>query len=656
MHPKTRRILVIAAVVAATPLALLVGLLLVIESPWAERWVEARVGAHLGREVEVQGIDIQLGFPLVVALEHLRIGNPPWATTPNLIDARALVAQVEVAPLFAGRFHVPSLGAESGTGGLERQGDKATWRFNDKPPGESRLQLTSIVVKDGTIAWRNPDSKTSLDFKVKGGLGVGEMLHFTSTGTYKGQAAKGSGTVPSLPPRAAVAIPVDAKFTVGPTSITVKGLVAPNGQAMDADFTLAGKSLHELQALLGVKLPDSPPYKLGGHMKHTGLLWDWQPLHGRIGDSDIRGTLTYDKGGAKPLLKANLASKQLDIDDLGPLVGTTPRTGPGHTASPEQKAKAELVAASRKVLPRTQFHVERWGDMDADVRLEAAKVLRPKQLPLETFATRLTLKDSVMTLDPLTFGMAGGRISSKVVIDATKRPVRGNIDLDVRALQLAKLFPTVSTMNESYGTLYGRGKLSGTGLSMHELLSTSNGTLGLAVDGGRVSLFLVELLGLDFGEAIMMLGTKNRQVALRCAAGAFKVEKGRVEPESFVVDTTDTVVKVEGHVDLGEEHIKLTAFPEPKDMSFFALRSPIEIEGSFRKPSVKPRAGPIAARVAAAVALGVLAPPLAALAFVEMGPGEDTDCGKLLASARAAGKGSKLAPGQAARVPAPKLR
>jgi uncharacterized protein involved in outer membrane biogenesis len=296
-----------------------------------------------------------------------------------------------------------------------------------------------------------------------------------------------------------------------------------------------------------------------------------------------------------------------------------------------------MVKASDKALPRMAFSTKRWAEMEADVTLDAKQVRRPKQLALETLSTHLVLKGGVMRLDPLNFGFAGGKIKAVVALDSNRKPTHGDMDIDIQGVQLSKLFPTSKTMTDALGTLYGHAKLGGDGESMGELLATSDGRIGFAVDGGRVSALVIELIGLDLGEAALVLGTKNTQVQLRCAAASLKVEDGVAEPESFIVDTDDTLVKVTGNVNLGTEKLHLLTRPEPKDPSLFSLRSPIEIEGSIKKPKVTPRAGPIVARVAAAFALGAIAPPLAALAFVETGPGKDSNCGKVLAEARASG-------------------
>ena len=108
---KVRRLPIILAVVLLLPVALLGGLLLVAQSEWAERWVERRVASALHREVELEGISIKLGWPPRIILARLRISNPEWAQTRNLIDAEGLYARVAVPPLFRGRVVVPYVGA-----------------------------------------------------------------------------------------------------------------------------------------------------------------------------------------------------------------------------------------------------------------------------------------------------------------------------------------------------------------------------------------------------------------------------------------------------------------------------------------------------------------------------------------------------------------
>jgi uncharacterized protein involved in outer membrane biogenesis len=276
--------------------------------------------------------------------------------------------------------------------------------------------------------------------------------------------------------------------------------------------------------------------------------------------------------------------------------------------------------------------------------------MRPKQLPIDALVTRAVLNDSVLRLDPLSFTFAGGRISGPITVDARAKPPRGDLQLDIQGLHLGRLFPELESTSQSLGTLYGRTKLAGRGDSIADLVASSNGQLVLAIDGGRFSLLLVELLGIDIAEALQLLGTRNRQVTLRCAVADLAIKDGIATPQTFVIDTADTVVAVSGTIDFRQERLDLVFNAEPKDMSIFALRSPIHLEGPFKRPKVRPEAGPIVARVAGAALLAAINPVLALLPFIETGPGKDSDCGQLIAQANAKGAVQKTSsPAKASR-------
>ncbi len=636
--PPRRVALLVLILVFLLPALLLGGLVLLAQSEWGERFAEKRASAALGRAVEIDGISLQLGWPPRINFDHLRIANPDWAETPDLIDARGLYARVMVPPLFARRLVIPYLGAVQARAGLEMDGKRATWRFGPEAEEkeDSRLVIGRVYLGEGDIRYLDKNEKTALDVKVKGSAGEGGSLEASAQGQFRGEAAKVTATIPELNPQHEAPIRVVGKGSVGRTQASVDGTFSSGG-AVDIDLALSGQTLLDLNKVSGMVLPDSPPYRFKGHLKHAGTDWTFEPFDGKVGDSDVRGTVVYRKGGGKPFLQAQLKSNLLDLDDLGPLIGAPPKTGKGQTASAEQQEKSVRMKAGSRVLPDQAFSPLAWAKMDADVKLEAKKVQRPKQLPIESLSTHLVLKDSVLALKPLNFGFAGGRVTADVKLDGNQKPLRGDMKIDVQRLDLGKLFPTAKSMQNAMGTLYGRFDLVGHGMSVAELFGTSNGTASMAVDGGRISLLMVELLGLDVAETIMMLGRKHEQVTLRCAVSGFDVKDGSMNTDSFVIDTSDTVLKVEGAIRLKDETLDLETKAYPKDMSLLALRTPLIVGGTFRKPTIRPKAGPLAARVAVAVALGAIAPPLAALALIETGPGKDTDCGRLLAEAKAKG-------------------
>lgn len=76
---RLRRILIALAIVILLPVALVAAAVLFAQSEWAERWLETRISQRIEREVQIEAMGIDLGWPPVVKFERLRIGNPSWA-------------------------------------------------------------------------------------------------------------------------------------------------------------------------------------------------------------------------------------------------------------------------------------------------------------------------------------------------------------------------------------------------------------------------------------------------------------------------------------------------------------------------------------------------------------------------------------------------
>jgi AsmA family protein len=124
----------------------------------------------------------------------------------------------------------------------------------------------------------------------------------------------------------------------------------------------------------------------------------------------------------------------------------------------------------------------------------------------------------------------------------------------------------------------------------------------------------------------------DRQVQMNCAVSDFTVNKGVLQTRAFVIDTKDATIYVKGDVNLAREQLALTILPESKGLRLISLRSPLYVNGPFKKPEVGVDKGVLAAKAGSAIALGALAPVAAALLpLINVGPGEKSECGTLLA-------------------------
>jgi len=264
--------------------------------------------------------------------------------------------------------------------------------------------------------------------------------------------------------------------------------------------------------------------------------------------------------------------------------------------------------------------------MDADVRWKAQRINAPK-LPLDDMDAHLFLDAGLLRLEPLNFGVAGGDIRSTIRMDARESPIRTRADMQLRNLQLAKLLPEVKLAREAIGRVGGDVKLSGSGNSIARMLGTANGDAALGIGKGEISNLLMEFAGLDIAEAVKFMVRGDQQIPIRCAFGDFAVKDGVMTTRSMAFDTTDTLVIGEGQISLRDETLDLRLRPRPKDRSLFSFRAPLVVGGTFKAPTFRPDMKRVGLRAALALTLGNIFPPAALLATLELGPGDDVQCG-----------------------------
>ena len=611
---------------------------------WLRGPIERAAQAATGRALVISGdLDVRLRWPLSrVRVGGIAFANPSWAGKEQMLTADAVEFEIDIAQLFRGSVVLPEVRLDRAVVHLEQSGDgRKNWLLDRSQQDENaRVRIARLALEQGRIIYDDAAQGTRIQAEVstpnaraEGSAAPGVVFH--AVGRYRGLplALRGSGG-PVLALRdESEPYPLDLEASVGRTALRAHGRITAltRFSAVDMQIALRGDSLAHLYPLIGIALPETHSYRTTGRIVHSGRVWRYERFSGTIGDSDIAGSIRIVAGGARAYFEGDLVSRQLVIDDLGPLVGTN--GGSVDRASVAVSGEGRQSAA--RVLPDVPFRSARWGSVDADVKFTAKAIRRAHGLPLEDLSTHLTLRDSVLTLDPLDFGIAGGNLVAAIALDGGKDPIRARARVAAKRLRLDKLFPGFDLTQSSVGEINGEFNLAGTGNSVGRMLATSSGEFGLVVDGGEISNLLMEIVGLDLFEALKFKIAGDKTVKIRCGVAGFRVEDGLMRARTLVFDTDDTIVEAAGSIDLGEERLDLTLHPQPKDFSPVALRSPIHIRGSFAEPRVDLDKGTIAARGLGALALGAVNPLLALLPVIETGPGRDSNCGQLIQDARA---------------------
>ena len=660
MKKPLRIVAVFSAVLILIPAAALVVLL---NFNWnlAKPWLNARTSEALGRPFAIAG-DLSLTWEKQVSVGHdrgwlddipwphlvaqdIRIGNPPAlasGTTAEMANIKQIAFSLNPYALLKKNIEIPVLSFDSPVISLMRNDEgQNNWTFrNDNQTSPWQLKLQRVVLSQGRVhlvdAIRHADVTADINTLDADPIyGMAWQLH----GKLGNEAVSGAGrtgAVLSLQQQA-VPYPIMARVLVGKTLIAVEGtLTKPSDlAAMDMHLKVSGVSMDRLYAISGIYLPETPPFVTEGHLigmlDPHGSRWIYDDFSGKVGGSDIGGRLEYQSMQPRPLLSGTVVSHELHFADLAPLIGADSK-------SSKIMRGAATVQPANKVLPIEPFKTERWTSIDTDINFSADKIIRNKALPLNKLMTNVHLHDGVLSLLPLDFGIAGGNLSSNITLDGSgksgKNAIKATMKVTARHLHLNQLFPTFKPLQASIGEINGDASLSAVGNSVASLLGASNGELKLLINQGAVSKLLLEEMGLNIGNVILTRLAGDKPVKLNCMATDWGVTNGVMQTRSFIIDTEDAIIDVSGNIDLKQEQLNLTINTNSKGMRVLSLRAPLYVRGSFKQPHVRVDKGVLVMRAGGAVALVILAPIVALMPLIKTGPGDNSECARLLAIAR----------------------
>lgn len=483
--------------------------------------------------------------------------------------------------------------------------------------------VSGVSGASGTAASAKPSGPTyAFGFKVDGRY---KNVPISGTGKVGGVLAIEKSTQP---------FPLQADVKAGDTRLAIVGTLTDpmHLAALDLRLWLQGTSMSHLYQITGITLPDTPPYategRLIGNIKQSASTFSYENFNGRVGGSDLRGTLTWAQREPRPKLSGELVSNLLQFSDLAPVIGAD------SAASKARRGDTTRQPPDR-VLPVATFRTERWSAIDADVKFTGRKLIKSANLPITDLYTHILLQDGVLSLEPLQFGVAGGTLATNAHLDGSRTPLKGRFTLAARHLRLKQLFPAQKVMQSALGEINGDASLSATGNSPAALAATSTGEVKALITDGRISRLLMEAAGLNVANVVYEKLFGNRDVNINCAAIDFVATDGMLDPKVFALDTDDALINVDGPINLRDESIDLKIHPHTKGFRIFSLRSPLYAKGTFKNPQVGVDAGALALRAGAMVGLGLINPFAALIPLIAPSNNRDVPCSELFGQMKA---------------------
>jgi len=634
-HPAFRYAAIAAGILVALAL-------LVVFFPWnALRGpVASYIGERLHREVTINGdLRVRLGFPTRIEVNDFSIANAPWSDLQPMAHATRMVLTFRLRSLLhmtpdSVRLIEPRLVLEKNASG------EANWRFGSEgASGSATPSLGDISVQRGTLRYRDPTLRGDITAAVHSTPPTGstpEELRFDGRGTLRGEPFTLEGRGRGLSALRKVNDPYQLAFNLqaGATGIAFDGTIVPSApENLRGALRLHGPDLSQLYPIVPSPLPWTPPYNLAGDLTHENQQWSFQRIKGTVGESDLAGQFSIDVSGARAATIADLTSRSFNYKDLGGFIGLPPGDSGQKARTPAQRTEVRKREASERVLPDKPFDLGKLREHDVDLRFRGTSV-KWGRFPLDNLVAHLVLKGGVLHFEPLDFGIAGGHVVSDITVDVGKKEPAAKAQIEVRRVELKRLFPQLAAPGGSAGRFGGRAQFSATGDSVAALLAGAQGEAAVAMRGGEMSTLQLVLTNLDLARAAsLLLRGRDEKAPIHCAVAAMHATNGVLVPDLMVVDSSAELIHGKGSIDFRSEKYDLALTADSKKPSLIALRGPITIGGTFKTPVVRPAVGQAVARIGAAVGLGIVAPPLALLPLIDLGDAPDADCQALYRNA-----------------------
>jgi AsmA family protein len=112
--------------------------------------------------------------------------------------------------------------------------------------------------------------------------------------------------------------PLQVQLVMHPWQVDLNGTIAQplQLQGVAAEVSLARLAPDQPSDQHGQAAPSQAPYQLAGHLTQEGDVWAVRELAGTLGTSDVRGDVFLEMQEKRPLVRAELFSRHLDMRDL----------------------------------------------------------------------------------------------------------------------------------------------------------------------------------------------------------------------------------------------------------------------------------------------------------------------------------------------------
>ncbi len=590
-----RKTILLVAIAIALLFAAIIGAALFIDPDNYRDELSSRASEQLGREVRLDGpIELKVFPSIALDIVDVRVGNPAdFPDAPQLASIERASASVRLLPLLTGSLEIGAVRLEdarislvtsaAGISNLEGLFEAGEETAQSEQPGDlSGLSTGEIEMRNVVLSLIDLGANTRTDVKL-------ENLSLAPFSTGREVAIEldmrvldGDATLLSASFDGAISISSDlsridlsdwtldfsgaglegtsnGSLSLEPSTSPMLLQLAPFELAINAggqELSLSAESA--IDAVLGevvrVNLPGAR-FNLNGET----LRLDGEAILGER----IAGRL-------------EVSGERLDLTQVVP-------DGP---SKPQPETTNETNFAGLKAL-----------DLQLALDLDTLKLTEGAELTSVT--ARSQLVNGMMTLDPLSASLFGGRFEGRAQIDFDQNPPAVIITPNLEGIRVAELVSMLTGQSPVDGQGNVAMDVRFSGFSPQAMLSSLNGRGDFSLDEGVLkglnieALIDQELTTSNLGSIARAFGGETRFKSL---TGGMRIENGVVELPDVNLSAAGYGATGQGRIDLGANQVDYALMLDLGDELTARLpdslrrvtdgRIPLSVAGELTRPTV----------------------------------------------------------------------
>jgi AsmA family protein len=574
---------------------------------------------YTGRKLSLAG-DIKVKISLFPTFEgnNVSFQNAPWSAYPDMIHAKRVEVQLALIPLIKGSIDIKRLILinpdviieidKSGKTNLEfntPEQQKAKAAPVEKARAETApFYIKEIDIRDGKLTVRNHQKNQTFAlvihrFVEKSEQSMGQA-DIKLKGSFNDIPLNVSGKVGTLAgiidPK--VPFPVDLKAKVGQMEINIAGRIRDPlaAKGIDIRMTAKGNDLSEIDAVTKKPLPPAlkGPFHLSGHViADRPVKFQVSDMMIRLEDSRINGSATLDLSATTPRISANIVSEAVDLRPLF--------TRSEKTAGPGKERTAASSKKSRKLFEDAPLTLDVLHGIDAALDVRIKQLLLPK-LALDNIDTQIRLQDGNLLVDPLTAGIGGGELNSRLNLNTKDNIADVVLNMDIKQMDIGEMLKKLNITQAVEGILDLDVHFTGHGNSVAAIMAGSNGKVVATLGQGQIPMGYLNYLSADIGSSFMHLinpfGKKIDNAQINCGVCDFHIQNGMAKSKVIIIDDPQKTLFSRGDIDLKTEALDFHIETKPKEgigtketgklsISLSKITKPFKLGGTLTHPSLE---------------------------------------------------------------------